>query len=303
MTTKQRVFIAGGGPAGNLFCMIFSRLGWEITQAVSDWIPPQRKHIHILKKRILDISKDIDARLHLAVESAVEKDYINLEDGKPIFWLSQAKLIEGLKHLVSGMSEPATFSVNNLTKEVAESFDMLIDATGPRMKLARQCEEIGLGQLIVDDTGSFNQFTTSIYKYKNTDRGVWINKSEDGVIYAEVAEGVLTITTDFMLLANEKFPSFILDSIAKKPIETHSYGAPNIRRSNWRGHPLMRVGDALVQLPAQTGFGFTSIFEQGLLCASLAPHQMETGLNDFAERLWMGTIAQFTFNQHFSSTK
>ena len=63
MISKKKVLIAGGGPAGNLFCILFSRLGWEITQARSDWTPPQRKHVHYLKKRILDISKNIDERL------------------------------------------------------------------------------------------------------------------------------------------------------------------------------------------------------------------------------------------------
>ena len=59
MISKKKVLIAGGGPAGNLFCILFSRLGWEITQARSDWTPPQRKHVHYLKKRILDISKNM----------------------------------------------------------------------------------------------------------------------------------------------------------------------------------------------------------------------------------------------------
>jgi len=301
MTSKQRVLIAGGGPAGNLFCILFSRLGWDITLAHSDWIPPQRKHTHYLKERILDISKDIDKRLHMLVLDAVEDGFVKLQDGSPIFWLNQAKLVDGLEHMASKMSRSATTSIDELTAKGIESYDIMIDATGSRMKLTRQCEKIGLGELIVDDTGSFNQYTTSIFKHKKANGWIWIDKVEDAVIYGEAIDGILKITTDAIDLTTDKLPVFIHEFINEKPIEKYRCAAPKIRRSNWQGHPLMRVGDALVQLPAQTGFGFTSIFEQGLLCSSLAPHEMESALNDFADKIWMGTVTQFAMKEHFSS--
>ena len=301
MTSKQRVLIAGGGPAGNLFCFLFSRLGWDITLAKSDWIPPQRKHTHYLKERILDISKNIDKRLHMLVLDAVEDEFVKLQDGSPIFWLNQGKLVDGLEHMALKISTPATISIDELSTKVIDSYDIIIDATGSRMRLTRQCEKIGLGELIIDDTGSFNQYTTSIYKHKKAHGWIWIDKVEDSVIYGEAIDGILKITTDAIDLTTDKLPVFIHEFINGRPIEKYRCAAPKIRRSNWQGHPLMRVGDALVQLPAQTGFGFTSIFEQGLLCSSLVPDKMESALNDFADKIWMGTVAQFAMKEHFSS--
>ena len=297
MNSKQSVLIAGGGPAGNLFCILFSRLGWKITRALSDRIPPQRKHTHYLKKRIVDISQDIDEQLHVLVLNSVENGLVNLKDGSPIFWLNQAKLVEGLEEIASTLSTPALFSIENLTNEEVSSYDVMIDATGSRMKLTRQCEKMGFGQLIVDDTGTFNQYTTRIYKNKNAQGWVWVDKLENAVIYGEAIGGTLKITTDAITLAPDKLPIFIREFINDDPIETYRCAAPKIRRSNWEGSPLIRVGDALIQLPAQTGFGFTSIFEQGLLCSSLIPSKMESALNDFAERLWMGTVTQFAINK------
>jgi flavin-dependent dehydrogenase len=300
MISKKKVLIAGGGPAGNLFCILFSRLGWEITQARSDWTPPQRKHVHYLKKRILDISKNIDERLYKLVLSSVENNYENLQDGSPIFWLNQSKLVNGLEYLACKISSEANFSIDDLTNEIADSYDIMIDATGSRMKLARQCEKIGIGHLVVDDTGNFNQYTTNIFYHKNAHGWVWIDKIEDAIVYGEAIDGVLKITTDAIDLNPDKLPKFIHKFINSNPVETYRCAAPKIRRSNWQGNSLVRVGDALVQLPAQTGFGFTSIFEQGLICSSLAPDKMEYALNDFADKLWMGTVTQFAMKQHFN---
>lgn len=300
MISKKKVLIAGGGPAGNLFCILFSRLGWEITQARSDWTPPQRKHVHYLKKRILDISKNIDERLFKLVLSSVENNYENLQDGSPIFWLNQSKLVNGLEYLACKISSEANFSIDDLTNEIADSYDIMIDATGSRMKLARQCEKIGIGHLVVDDTGNFNQYTTNIFYHKNAHGWVWIDKIEDAIVYGEAIDGVLKITTDAIDLNPDKLPTFIHKFINSNPVETYRCAAPKIRRSNWQGNSLVRVGDALVQLPAQTGFGFTSIFEQGLICSSLAPNKMEDALNDFADKLWMGTVTQFAMKQHFN---
>lgn len=301
MISRKKALIAGSGPAGNLFCIILSRLGWEISQARSNWTPPQRNHVHYLKRRILDISKSIDERLFKIVVDSVESNFVNLADGSPIFWLNQHKLVKGLEFMAQGMSSSANFELDDLTIEMTDSFDIMIDATGSRMKLARQCEKIGFGQLIVDDTGNFNQYTTNVYSHKNANGWVWIDKVENAVIYGEATDGILKITTDAMDLNPNKLPAFIRKFINNNPIETYKCAAPKIRRSNWQGNSLIRIGDALVQLPAQTGFGFTSIFEQGLMCSSLDPNRMEDALNDFADKLWMGTIAQFAMKQHFSN--
>ena len=65
----------------------------------------------------------------------------------------------------------------------------------------------------------------------------------------------------------------------------------------------MRVGDALIQLPAQTGFGFPSIFEQGLICSDSKVKAMKKKLEKFAEQLWLGTVSQYAMKKYFSSLK
>ena len=184
---------------------------------------------------------------------------------------------------------------------MVDEYDLMIDATGSRMQLAKRYEKLGFGNLIVDDAGSFNHYSTNKYKSKKINNGIWIGKNGNGVVYVESDNGVVSITTDTEKLVKNSLPPFLHKLFDEKPIATHNHGAPSIRRSLWSGHPLMRVGDALIQLPAQTGFGFTSIFEQGLICSDSKVKAMREKLDKYAERLWLGTVSQYAMKKYFSS--
>ena len=226
-----------------------------------------------------------------------------MRDGKPIFWIRQYDLLNNLEKLALSLSNDLDFQLKHLTVEMIDEYDLMIDATGSRMQLAKKCEKLGLGNLIVDDAGSFNHYSTNKYKSKKIDNGIWIGNNDNGVVYVESDNGEITITTDTENLTKNSLPTFLQKLFDEKPIATHNHGAPSIRRSLWSGHPLMRVGDALIQLPAQTGFGFTSIFEQGLICSDSKVKAMKEKLEKFAEQLWLGTVSQYAMKKYFSSLK
>ena len=252
---------------------------------------------------MLELSKKIDDRLYELVQSSIKKNSSNLQDGKPIFWIRQHDLVNNLEKLASSLSNDLEFQLKHLTVEMIEEYNSIIDATGSRMQLAKRCEKLGLGNLIVDDAGSFNHYSTNKYKSKKLNNGIWIGNNVNGVVYVESDNGEITITTDTEKLTKRSLPSFLHELFDEKPIATHNHGAPSIRRSLWSGHPVMRVGDALIQLPAQTGFGFTSIFEQGLICSDSKVNTMKKKLDKFAERLWLGTVSQYAMKKYFSSLK
>ena len=226
-----------------------------------------------------------------------------MQNGKPIFWIRQNDLVNNLEKLASSLSNDLDLQLKELTFDTINNYNLIIDATGSRMQLAKKCEKLGLGNLIIDDAGSFNHYSTIKYKSKKIDNGIWIGNNGSGVVYVESDNGDITITTDSEKLTKESLPSFLHELYDEKPIATHNHGAPNIRRSLWSGHPLMRVGDALIQLPAQTGFGFTSIFEQGLICSNSKVTTMKKKLDKFAEQLWLGTVSQYAMKKYFSSLK
>ena len=92
---------------------------------------------------MLELSKKIDDRLYELVQSSIKKNSSNLQDGKPIFWIRQHDLVNNLERLASSLSNDLEFQLKHLTVEMIEEYNLIIDATGSRMQLAKRCEKWG----------------------------------------------------------------------------------------------------------------------------------------------------------------
>ena len=79
-----------------------------------------------------------------------------MQDGKPIFWIRQHDLVNNLEKLALSLSNDLEFQLKHLTVEMIDEYDLMIDATGSRMQLAKKCEKLGLGTLsLTNHTHSF----------------------------------------------------------------------------------------------------------------------------------------------------
>lgn len=141
-----------------------------------------------------------------------------MQDGKPIFWIRQHDLVNNLEKLALSLSNNLDFQLKNLTVEMIDEYDLMIDATGSRMQLAKKCEKLGLGNLIVDDAGSFNHYSTYKYKSKKINNGIWIGNNGNEVVYVESDNGEITITTDAENLTKNSLPIFFKSYLMKNQL-------------------------------------------------------------------------------------
>jgi hypothetical protein len=292
----QVVNIFGDGLAGLTASYILVKNGFGVKNFYRKKSEKNHiKHIHLLKHSILEIIKSLEEDLYLRIMSCVEGDWLLNKDHK------HSRI--GIECVIEAMMDVLHVSGDYNLEESPSLYDLeindselYIDATGGQRQLVRSLDRRGLGELSIDEAGSRKVYITKSYAVDSDIKELLIWHDEEHRVIVEIEKKLLKITTTISndaRLENVLKHGLGLSVPTKNPMGVWITQSPNIRMASFESERnVLMFGDSLIQLPARTGFGVASIFDQAVILNSNDFETSKKKLHQYADSLWMGSVFQ-----------
>ncbi|MCT4558764.1 MAG: hypothetical protein N4A61_12000 [Pelagimonas sp.] len=319
---SKRVLVVGDGPAGHLAALILCNAGARVSLAMRPSVPNAHdRHVHLLPATLPTIAREIDEPLGQRLVEQQIQDWIwhswasGHWDSQQATRISRKALMQALVDRVRGLS--VAYSDGRTLRFEAgraafvdqwQSYDLCVDASGNSRITLPMLAGAGI-DLLQSEMGGAERFT-SLFYHRPMGMGcnqTWIYRSVEDPCqsaYLQAEPHGVTVTCS--------------------GTASHGTTAPDQLRATWHETPLCDVlppdtvprmrsvlvsppvrqvqlapgagasslgwiafGDALLQLPVQSGFGLTSLMYQGLalktaLNTSWAPAHLRSALDRYA---------------------
>ena len=293
---KEVINILGDGIAGVVASLVFISKGHNVNHFCKEQSEKKHlNHVHVIKQSVLDVLERLDESLCALIREGVESDWTHNRKNKYLKICPKALLKEisaqiNLNPLYSRYKSHS-FLLSNINEN-----DIYIDATGGQRYLVRALDRKGFGCLSLDEAGPHQVYITREFDSRNKSKELLTWRDDTHRVIVELDASTTKITStikDNLELNNILKKELGLSLPVEDPKDIFITQSPNIRKANFVSKSkVLMFGDSLIQLPAKTGFGIASIFEQAGLLNSNDFEENKRELDQYADALWMGSIFQ-----------